>query len=105
MLEVGVIRPSTSDWASAPVLIRKKDGSVRWCLDFRALNDKTIKDCFPLPIIEDCLDTLQGTNFFSILDMASGYYQKKIHEDHCKKTAFITKYGLFEHTRMGYGFM
>lgn len=58
MLEAGVIRPSTSEWAEAPVLVKKKDGSVRWCIDYRALNDKTIKDYFPLPIIEDCLDTL-----------------------------------------------
>lgn len=59
MLEVGVIRPSTSEWATTPVLVKKKDGSVRWCIDYRALNDKTIKDSFPLQIIEDCMDTLQ----------------------------------------------
>ena len=103
MLEAGVIRPSTSDWASVPVLIRKKDNSVRWCLDYRLLNSKTVKDRFPLPIIEDCLDTLQGNKFFNTLDLCSGYYQIKIEETDCKKTAFTTRYGLFEHTRMGMG--
>ena len=59
MLTAGVIQPSTSEWASAPVLFRKKDGTVRWCIDYRTLNDRTAKDCFPLPIIEDCLDSLR----------------------------------------------
>ena len=58
MLDAGVIQRSVSDWASSPVLIIKRDGSERWSIDYRALNDRTIKDTFPLPIIEDCLDTL-----------------------------------------------
>ena len=103
MLAAGVIRPSESEWASAPVLIRKKDGTVRWCIDYRALNDKTVKDQYPLRLIEDCLDTLSGTEYFSTLDLASGYYQIELEEESIKKTAFITKYGLFEHTRMGFG--
>jgi hypothetical protein len=103
MIKAGVIRPSTSEWASAPALVRKRDGSVRWCIDYRALNDRTIKDCFPLPIIEDCLDSLQGTTTFCTLDLASGYYQIKLEESDYKKTAFVTLYGLFEHTRMGMG--
>lgn len=53
MLNAGVIQPSTSEWASVPVLERKRDGSIRWCIDYRSLNDRTVKDCFPLPIIED----------------------------------------------------
>ena len=103
MLKAGIIRPSESDWASAPVLVRKKDGSVRWCIDYRALNDKTIKDQYPLPLIDDCLDTLAGTVYFSTLDLASGYYQIELEESSMKKTAFVTKYGLFEHVRMGFG--
>lgn len=103
MLDAGVIQPSSSDWASAPVLVRKKDGSMRSCIDYRALNKKTVKDCYPLPIIEDCLDTLQGTEYFATLDMASGYYQIMIDKADRHKTAFITRYGLFEHTRMGMG--
>ena len=103
MLNAGVIQPSISEWASAPVLVRKRDGSVRWCIDYRALNDRTVKDCFPLPIIEDCLDSLQGTTTFCTLDLASGYYQIELDEVDRKKTAFITRYGLYEHTRMGMG--
>jgi hypothetical protein len=103
LLDVEVIRPSMSEWASAPVLIRKKDGSVRWCIDYRTLNAKTVKDTFPLPNIDDCLDALAGTQFFSTLDLESGYYQIPLAEEDMKKTAFITREGLFEHTRMGFG--
>lgn len=73
MLKAGVIQESTSDWASAPVLIRKRDGSVRWCIDYRALNEVTVKDVFPLPLIDDCLDTLSGSIWFSKLDANSAY--------------------------------
>ena len=85
LLEAGVIQLSESG-ASAPVLVRKKDGSVRWCIDYRALNDKIVKDSFPLPNIEDCLGTLAGTQYFSTLDMASGYYQICMAPEDQKKT-------------------
>ena len=103
MLKAGVIQESNSDWASAPVLIRKRDGTVRWCIDYRALNDKTVKDVFPLPLIDDCIDTLTGSEWFSKLDANSAYWQVPIREEDQKKTAFITKYGLFEHRRMAFG--
>ena len=103
MLEAGVIQPSTSDWASAPVLIRKRDGSVRWCIDYRGLNSVTVKDVFPLPLIEDCMDSLAGKEWFSKLDANSAYWQIRIKESDRKKTAFTTKYGLFEHVKMGFG--
>ena len=103
MLKAGVIKPSQSEWASAPVLIRKKDGSVRYCIDYRELNAKTIKDAFPLPLIEQCMDNLRGTQFFSTLDLSSGYWQIAIDPEHAHKTAFITKFGLYEHVRMGFG--
>ena len=103
MLEAGVIQPSNSPWASAPVLVRKKDGGVRWCLDYRKLNDLTIKDAFPLPLISNMMDTLQGNIFMSSLDLASGYWQIEIAPEDREKTAFITKYGLFEHVRMSMG--
>jgi transposase InsO family protein len=103
MMEAGVIQPSASEWASAPVLVRKKDGSLRYCIDYRTLNDRTVKDAFPLPLIEECLDSLRGSAFFSSLDMASGYWQIPIKPEDQPKTAFITKYGLYEHVRMGFG--
>ena len=103
MLDSGVIIPSNSEWASPSVLIRKKDGTVRWCIDFRAVNAITRKDAFPLPLIEECRDLLEGVEFMSTLDMNSGYYQFAMAAaDQCK-TAFLTKYGLFEFTRMAMG--
>ena len=103
MLDAGVIKPSVSDWASAPVLIRKRDGTVRYCLDFRALNAISTKDVYPLPLVEDCLDTLTGSQWFSKLDANCAYWQIGIREEDRKKTAFITKYGLFEHVKMPFG--
>ena len=102
MLETGVISKSSSNWASAPVLVLKKDGSVRYCVDFRCLNDKTVKDLFPLPSISRCLDQLSGNVYFSTLDMASGYCQIEIEEQDRHKMAFI-KFGLFEQRRMAFG--
>ena len=75
MLDAGVIQESKSDWASSPVLIRKRDGSVRWCIDYRALNDVTVKDTFLLPLIEQCLDTLAENAWFTKLDANSAYWQ------------------------------
>ena len=103
MLKAGVIKPSISEWASAPVLVRKRDGTVRWCVDYRALNSVTTKDVFPLPLVEDCIDTLAGNQWFSKLDANSAYWQVRVNEQDRKKTAFITRYGLFEHVRMGFG--
>lgn len=103
MIDAGVIQESMSDWASSPVLIRKRDGSIRWCIDYRALNEVTVKDTFPLPLIEDCLDTLAGNTWFSKLDANSAYWQVLVSPEDRKKTAFLTKYGLYEHVRMGFG--
>ncbi len=103
MLEAGVIEESTSEWASSPVLIRKRDGSVRWCIDYRALNKVTVKDVFPLPLVDDCLDTLACNNWFSKLDANSAYWQVGIKPEDRSKTAFHTKYGLYEHVKMGFG--
>jgi transposase InsO family protein len=103
MLDAKVIEPSNSEWASAPVLVRKRDGKVRWCIDYRALNSVTVKDVFPLPLVEDCLDTLAGNIWFSKLDANSAYWQVRINEKDRKKTAFITKYGLFHFVKMAFG--
>ena len=103
MLDAGVIQESVSEWAAAPVLIRKADGNVRYCIDYRALNKVTVKDVFPLPLIDDCLDTLSGNVWFSKLDANSAYWQVRIDPEDRKKTAFQTKYGLYEHVKMGFG--
>ena len=73
MLSAGIITPSDSPWASLIVLVRKKDGSVRFCVDYRKLNAVTVKDAYPLPNIEDAVNTLAGTKYFYTLDLASGY--------------------------------
>ena len=86
----GVIQPSSSPWASPVVLVRKKDGSLRFCIDYRHLNLVTKPDVFPLPRLDDLLDQLGQSKFFSTLDLASGYWQVKVHPDAREKTAFIT---------------
>lgn len=82
------------------MLIRRLDNTVRWCTDYRSLNLATIKDLFPVPLVDDCLDTLSGSLWFSKLDANLAYWQVSIKEEDRKKTAFITKYGLFEHVKM-----
>ena len=103
MLESKIIQPSMSDWAAPPVLVRKKNGGVRWCIDYRALNNVTVKDAFPLPRIEECLDKFSMATYMSTLVLASGYWQLEVAEEDRHKTAFITRHGLFEHIRMGFG--
>ena len=103
MLKAGVIEPSSSEWASAPVLIRKRDGTLRWCIDYRALNAVTKKDLFPMPLVEQCIDALEGNVWFTKLDANSAYWQVKVNDADKCKTAFITKYGLFQCTKMSFG--
>ena len=103
MQENGVIRPSNSSWASPVVLVRKKNGTHRFCVDYRALNSVTKADTFPLPRIDDLLDQLGESKYFSTLDLAAGYWQIKVHPDSQAKTAFVTPQGLFEFQVMPFG--
>ena len=102
-LKAGIIQPSTSPWASPLVYVKKKDGTTRPCVDYRKLNSVTEFDCFPLPKIEECLDSLGGSRFFSTLDLQAGYWQIEVKEEDRPKTAFRTRSGLYEYVVMPFG--
>ncbi|GMF32082.1 unnamed protein product [Phytophthora fragariaefolia] len=95
-LDLGLIRPSNSPWASPVLMIRKPDGGIRFCIDYRRLNAVTVKDCYPMPLIDDILDVLGDARLFSTMDIASGYWNLPIHENSVAKTAFTCKFGLYE---------
>uniref|UniRef100_H3GAE4 Reverse transcriptase domain-containing protein n=1 Tax=Phytophthora ramorum TaxID=164328 RepID=H3GAE4_PHYRM len=95
-LQLGIIRPSISPWASPMLIIRKPDGGIRFCIDYRRLNSVTVKDCYPTPLIDDVLDVLGDAQLFSTMDIASGYWNVPMDEDSIAKTAFTCKYGLYE---------
>jgi hypothetical protein len=101
--EKGYIRPNTSPWAAPVLFVEKKDGTRRMCIDYRALNEVTIKNKYPLPRIEDLFNQLRGASVFSKIDLRSGYHQLRIRPSNIPKTAFITKYGLYEFTVMSFG--
>ena len=103
MQEDKVIQPSNSPWASPIVLVKKKDGTLRFCIDYRHLNSVTKLDKFPLPRIDDLLDQLGQSQYFSTLDLAAGYWQVKVGDKSREKTAFITHRGLFEFRVMPFG--
>lgn len=103
LLDKKIVQKSSSPYASAVVIVRKKDNTIRLCVDYRRLNNKTIPDAYPLPRIDDSLDALGGAKLFSTLDLASGYHQVAMREEDREKTAFITPFGLFEFLRMPMG--
>ena len=105
MQKTGVIRPSSSPWSSPVVLVRKRDGTLRFCVDYRVLNSVTKPDVFPLPRINDLLDQLGKSKCYTTLDLASGYWQIKVHVNSQEKTAFVTHQGLFEFRVMPFGVM
>uniref|UniRef100_A0A2C9LQU1 Reverse transcriptase domain-containing protein n=1 Tax=Biomphalaria glabrata TaxID=6526 RepID=A0A2C9LQU1_BIOGL len=103
MRQQGVFEPSNSPWCSPIVLVKKKDGSTRFCVDYRLLNDATHKVSYPLPRIDDTLDTLAGSQIFSTLDLKSGYWQVGLHPEDRDKTAFSAGNGLWQFTVMPFG--
>jgi transposase InsO family protein len=103
MLQQGIIRPSSGPWASPTVLIKKKDGKIRFCIDYRELNKVTVRDAYPLPNITDCFDNLEGAKFFCTMDLQSGYWQLDVHPDDKEKTAFATRTGLYEFNVLPFG--
>lgn len=103
MLKDGVIEHSDSPWSSPVVLVRKKDSTLRFCVDYRKLNSVTKKDVYPIPRIDDTLDSLAGSHIFSALDLAAGYWQIPLENDSKEKTAFVTKDGLFHFNVLPFG--
>lgn len=99
----GIIRPSCSDYASPIVLVKKRDGKTRICCDYRKINKKIVKDRFPLPLIEDVLDRLQGAKYFSTIDLKNGFFHVGVDEESVKFTSFVTPSGQFEFLRCPFG--
>ncbi|GJR75799.1 putative reverse transcriptase domain-containing protein [Tanacetum coccineum] len=99
----GFIRPSLLLWGAPILFVKKKDSSFRMCIDYRELNKLNVKNRYPLPRINDLFDQLQGSQFFSKIDLRSGYHQLRVHEDDIPKTGFRTRYGHFEFTIMPFG--
>ena len=103
MLKNDIIQPSNSPWSSPIILVRKRDGSTRFCIDYRKVNSVTRKDAYPLPRLDDILDTLGGSKWFSTLDLKSGYWQVEVDSSSREKTAFTTSEGLYEFKVMPFG--
>ena len=103
MLDKGIVEPSNSPWASPIVLVSKKDGTTRFCVDYRMLNDVTVKDGYPLPRVDECLDALAGAKWFNCMDLNSGFWQIMVEPEDQMKTAFTTSHGLYQFKVMPFG--
>jgi hypothetical protein len=102
LLEKGFICSSSSPWGAPVIFVPKKDGTQRLCVDYRALNEVTVKNRYPLPRIDDLFDQHHGVSVFSKIDLRSGYHQLKIRECDIPKTAFVSRYGLYEYMVMSF---
>jgi hypothetical protein len=103
MLRKGLIRPSASPWGSPVIFVDKRDGTIRLCVDYRKLNDVTIKNKYLLPKIKDLFDQMNRARVFSKIDFRTGYHQLKVRESDIPKTSFTTRYGLYKYTVMSFG--
>lgn len=102
-LQNGIIQVSYSEYSSPLVLVKKKDGAIRVCVDYRLLNRKIVKDEFPLPVIDDLIDKLRGARVFSVLDLKNGFFHLKVSDESIKYTSFVTHHGQFEFLRAPFG--
>lgn len=103
LLDEGIVRPSNSPYASPIVLVKKKSGETRMCVDYRTLNKLTVRDNFPIPLIEDCLEYLANKKYFTILDLRSGFHHVKMADSSARFTSFVTPSGQYEYIRMPFG--
>ncbi|GJU66087.1 putative reverse transcriptase domain-containing protein [Tanacetum coccineum] len=103
LFDKGFIRPSSSHWGALVLFVKKKDGLFRMCIDYRELNKLTVKNCYPLPRIDDLFDQLQGSSVYLKIDLRSGYHQLRVCEEDILKTAFRTRYGHYEFQVMPFG--
>ncbi|KAL0534176.1 hypothetical protein IC582_028460 [Cucumis melo] len=103
LLDKGFIRPSVSPWGAPVLFVKKKDGSMRLCIDYRELNKVTVKNRYPLPRIDDLFDQLQGATVFSKIDLRSDYHQLRIRDSDILKTTFRSRYGHYEFIVMSFG--
>src|SRR3954467_778930 len=103
LIKAGSIEPSTSPYGAPVIFVKKKDGKLRMCINYQALNKITKKNRFPIPLIDDLIDRLQGASVFTKIDLRWGYNQVRIHKDDIEKTAFRTRYGHYQYKVMPFG--